>query len=170
MTLVPHIVLSTERSGLFAEIPVNPDLSPYLVSSTQGWLWLGTSHKGVIRSAVRKGPVPEDLSLTLAREVYSESLRSQWGNTYPVGAKGMKDAIEYLQYYEVGEIEVLAPTLLDRGDRLHVTGVVSPWVPERCAVLVPADRSCLGLVGGFKDDYCVVLHNPSRGMSFLGAW
>lgn len=174
MTLLQVIQLPSDTKGvpLFVEIPVHPDASPYLVTSNKGLLWIDNSFKGgFVRSAVLRGAWETALEGGTYRAVVGEVLARgtslSWGNQFPATADGLTGAQAYLRSYDITECELLAGTAW-LGDCVSVP---CPWVPEGCAVMVPKDRSYLGIVGTLGEGaHTVVVHNPSRGMAVLGAW
>lgn len=171
--LLPDVVISTERTGFFMEVPVAEEAAPYLVGKTAGMLWVPAAHKGTIRAAVRPGGRPVETFVEVVRAVQSGGHRYEWGNSFDATLQGLQGAVGYLTDYGIEEIDLLAgPKTLDGfKDIPHgVRKVTAEWVPDGCAVLVPTDRSFLGMVGILKDAYSVVLHNPARGMAILGEW
>ena len=146
---------------LFVEVPVHADTAPYLVRSSKGMLWIDTSFNGVVRSAVVRSPwlsVAGDTSVETIKAIRERGTALSWGNAFPLTDGGVRGAREYLKSYDLNECD-----LLERSS--------APWMPEGCAVMVPKDRSYLGIVGTLGDDaHTIVVHNPSRGMAVLGAW
>lgn len=145
---------------LFVEVPVHPDTAPYLVRSNKGMLWIDSSFNGVVRSAVIKSPwdsVSAETSVEVVRAICQRGSDLSWGNAFPLTDAGVRGARDHLKSYDLTECDLLT----------HET---DPWVPEGCAVLVPKDRSYLGIVGDMGAAHTVVVHNPSRGMAVLGAW
>jgi len=146
---------------LFVEVPVHPETSPYLVTSNKGLLWIDTSFNGVVRSAVLRSPwdtVAGDTSAEVVRAIHQRGTELSWGNAFPFTDTGLRRARDYLATYDFTEC-----------DLLHRPA--APWVPKDCAVLVPKDRSYLGIVGELGEGaHTVVVHNPARGMAVLGAW
>lgn len=168
---VPLGELPAKKAPLMIEIPVNSG-GPYLVSGVrQDWTWLSDSKTGTIRSAVRTGPLPEDLFASAVREVMRRGDEYEWENCYPYTETGLCGALEYVTSYGIEPAEVLVPI----GNTLQapqgVTLTESSWIPLNSAVVVPMDRSYLGMVANFGTQFhTVVLHNPSRGMAVLGDW
>lgn len=163
MSLLHPVTMSASPTGvpLFVEVPVHPDTAPYLVTSNKGMLWIDGSFNGVVRSAVIRSPWGTALRATCVGIVWSILRRGvdlSWGNAFPFTDAGVADAREYLKFYGLEECDLLQQPS-------------APWVPEGCAVLVPKDRSYLGIVGELGEGaHTVVVHNPSRGMAVLGAW
>lgn len=164
MSLLHTVKMTGTAKGvpLFVEVPVHPETSPYLVTSNKGMLWVDTSFNGgFVRSAVIRSPwsaVAGDTSAEVVRAIRQRGIELSWGNAFPFTDTGLRRARDYLSTYD-----------LNGCDLLHRPA--APWVPEGCAVLVPKDRSYLGIVGTVgESSYTVVVHNPSRGMAVLGAW
>lgn len=170
--LIPDVVLSLSKTGLFIELPVNEESAPFLVSKTRGLLWLDVAHRKQIRAAVVPGAPSDDLFLRIVREVQSRGVERQWGNSFPNTPEGLTDALGYLRYYEQDELDLLtSDTEFEPQPGWEaVTVCQAPWVPKGCAVVVPQDRQYLGMVGLFKDAHTVVLNNPTRGMAIVGDW
>ena len=175
--LLPDVVVSTMRTGFFLEVPVNPDAGPYLVTANKTLLWLPTHYRGLIRSAIRSGGMPEGAYAEVVREVLAHGRRAQWSNSFAADRTGLIWALEHLRYYGLDDLELLVAT--GESNLYRSEGVKDPegvawaecsWVPSGSAVLVPADRQYLGLVAVLKDAYSLVVHNPSRGMAILGEW
>lgn len=168
---VPLAPASSKRAPLLIEVPVHGDGAPFLISGTKGWVWVEGSRTGILRSAVRPGPIPEDIFVQVVREVARRGVVSHWGNARAFSEVGLKEAVAYIASYGIEEVEALVPV----GSVFHAPKGVklseSAWVPQDKAVVVPTDRTYLGMVGTFGTDfYTVVLHNPSRGMAVLGDW
>lgn len=172
MALIPDVILSLSKTGLFIELPVNEESAPFLVSKTRGLLWLEAAHRKQIRAAVVPGTPSDDLFLQVVREVQSKGIERQWGNSFPNTPEGLTEALAYLRYYEQDELELLTSDLEFEASPSWeaVTVVIAPWVPKGCVVIVPQDRQYLGMVGLFKDAHTVVLNNPTRGMAIVGDW
>ena len=148
---------------LFAEVPVHAETAPYLVLSNKGFIWINSPFRGgFIRSAIVRNNWSEalpDLMLSVVKLVTDQGKKLSWGNHFPNTDDGRKAAEAYLAGYE------LAPT-----ERLE-HGPDHPWIPEGCALLVPKDRSYLGVLAYYDDSqYTVVVHNPARGLVVLGDW
>lgn len=153
----------TKKPGLLIEVPVSPEAGPFLVSGTRGWVWVNSAKGGFVRAAVRGGS-SAGLEGDLVQAVAREGTQREWGNAFPCTPVGVASAKAYLSYYDINEVEVLV------GAGSGVEGSHRDWVPDRCAILVPKDRSYLGMLGRFGERWSVVIHNPSRGLVVLGAW
>lgn len=165
MTLLQVVQLPHEGVKgvpLFVEIPVHKDTAPYLITAHKSPLWIEAPLKGeMVRSAMIRGVWQRDIFKTyhaMVMEVIRQGKERSWGNVFPNTPKGAKAAHEYLESFGLDSVETL--------DQSKNT-----WIPEGSAVMVPRDRSYLGIVGVWDaDTYTVVLHNPARGMALLGDW
>jgi hypothetical protein len=165
------MVSAGKKTPLLIEIPVNGEGAPFLISGLRDWVWIRGSRSGIIRSAVRPGAIPKDIFVQVTQEVAKKGAASKWGNTLPFSDDGLVKATKYIKSYDIDQVEALVPvgsTLqAPKGVRLSE----SAWIPKNKAVVVPQDRTYLGLLGTFGPEfYTVVLHNPSRGMVVLGDW
>lgn len=179
MTLL-HVV-QLPRTGvtgtpLFVEIPVSPETAPYIVTSNRGLMWIESPLKdGVVRSALVRGSWKKDIFARYKDVVLAVIRRGKeqsWGNAFPgpyEGSDGEDAASEYLKSLGLEEVEAL-----DHDTKPRVQGVLharNTWIPEGCGVVVPRDRSYLGIVGVWDDNtYTVVVHNPARGLAVIGEW
>lgn len=157
-------------SPLLMEFPVNPDLTPFLVSSTRSVQWVfTTSQTGTIRSAVRKR---KGIEADILNAIYRMGTEAQWGNIHPLTTKGISHCIEHVSSYDLEPLELVVPQDLDLSDvelpnNLLVTR--SSWVPDNFGVVVPIDRSFVGTLGTIGKHKAVALvHNASRGVAI--AW
>lgn len=163
------------------EVPVDPELAPYLVSSMTGVTWVGkTSTQGFIRTAFRTqsskplvdglvlpSPGAEFLSPNLDTEilkaVFERSCQEKWGSVQPMSQEGYDSAKEYLRSYGITDVELLAHPRT----KLGLQAIRATWVPLRMIVLVPKNRLLLGTLHVVSRDHvAAVVHNPSRGMAF----
>jgi hypothetical protein len=155
---------------LLMEFQVNPDLSPYLVSSTRSVQWVGScSQNGTIRAAVRKR---DHIESDVVGAVVEMGQRAEWGNVHPLTTEGVAACVDHVSYYELGPVELLTSPDTDLKGVEFPGGaplVRSEWVPLDAVVAVPVDRGFVGTVGtiGRHKAVCVV-HNPSRGIAV--AW
>jgi len=168
---LPHV--GVKGVPLFVEIPVHADTAPYLVTAHKSPLWIEAPLRGeMVRSAMIRGAWQKDIFKTyyaMVMEVIRQGKERSWGNMFPNTPEGEKAAQEYLESFELTEVETLNHIKPPRvGGVLHAKNT---WIPEGSAVMVPRDRSYLGIVGVWDaDTYTVVIHNPARGMAVLGDW
>jgi len=147
------------------EVPVEPELAPYLVSSLQSVTWVPrTSQTGFIRTAFRARGT---LETELINAVLQRSRQENWGSVHPLTPQGLKDAGDYLRSFGIEEIECLAHPLTPVGSPAQR----ADWAPRGVAVLVPKNRLFLGTMHVVtQEQVAAVLHNPSRGMAFCVAY
>lgn len=147
------------------ELTVNPELAPFLVSSTRSVVWVerAGSHNQ-LRAAVRaKRGLESDIIVAIAER----GARENWGNVHPLTTEGVQKCAEHLRFYGFDSLEVLvAPdTNVEHVDFQGLPTVKAPWVPLGAVVVVPLDRSfvgSLGVVGKLKA--LALVHNASRGV------
>ncbi len=171
--LIHDLVLDLGATGLFLEIPVEPDTGPYLVTGIKGPVWVETDKAGVLRSGVVPGLPPTTLFNDLVSSIHLASQEREWGSSFPLTSVGLMDGEDYLFSYGFQEFDLLAPegSPSFRFPCSDVTrSVVASWVPHGCALLIPTEREYLGFLGLLKDSYTAVVHNPSRGMVTFGPW
>lgn len=151
------------------EFPVSPESAPYLVSSTRTVLWVERAFNDRVRAAARRVETGA-LMLEIIRAVQKRGREEKWGNAFPFTAQGVKDAISYLEYFGLTDVEILlnpANDLWDQDQEPARTRL--PWLPVGMGVVVPMDRSYLGFQARTPTNRLLSLvHNPSRGMSILG--
>jgi len=151
------------------EFEVNPELAPYLVSSTRSVLWVPhASQAQTIRAAVRKR---KGLEAELVAAIVSMGEQAEWGNAHPLTSEGLDACIEHLKYYGLEQLEMLIAPETDVSGLLvpDIPLVRASWMPEEAVVVVPADRGfvgTLGVIGQYKA--VAVVHNASRGVAV--AW
>ena len=171
---------------LIVEFQIDPMAKPFLVSSTSGFLWVEEAHPGnVVKAAVRKGPAPGDLFLGVVQSIAERGAAEGWGNSFPFTRDGVKGAIEYVRSYDLDELELIIPRLREekgkkgkkgkgpsprpewlRPETFNLPCRPSSWVPDDCVVVVPRDKSYVGILGHLDAKSVVVcVHNPSRGVA-----
>ena len=166
---------------LLMEVPVDPTLMPVLVSSTAGFVWIDEAHPGdIVKAAVRKIENPGAVFAEIIQKVAERSHADQWGSVSPYSEEGVRDAIKYLEFYEVGEIELLVPFRRKEGNKggeyvrpawltqenLNVSLRPTSWLPDDCVVAVPVDRDYVGTLAHLNPrTVVVVVHNASRGVA-----
>lgn len=174
----PDAMTKKGVTPLILEFTVDPQTAPYLVSSTSGVVWIEAPHQGentpIIKAAVRKGVPPGNLFWEAAQAIYARSLDAQWGSVHPFTSQGVEAAIEYVEGYDLGQVDILvSPTTPDKkrpfwllekniGHRVRS----SSWVPENCALVVPTDRQFVGMLVHLSPTAtAMAVHNPSRGFA-----
>ena len=178
---------------LCVEYHVSEDTAPFLVSSSSSVTWVQeTLPGGLVRAAVRDVSLA-DFSREVLEAVCVMGRQQQWGNVYPLSREGVQMAVEHVDFYEQGPLELLIPRAHVEGEDedaedapnrvflmppdlrplIEATGLPfrpSAWVPEGTVVVVPRDRAFVGvatLVTPRK--IAVVVHNASRGIAIARA-
>ena len=168
LTPIPYVGFNLP---LIAELPVNPELSPVLVTSSQGVMWVN-DRDGLVRAAFRDDL--GDFFRGVLTSSFEEGAEKKWQNSSPLSETGLKEAISFLQYYEIPEpyCLLLHPSKVDAVESTATaTGLKvfqSSWLPADKAVLIPKDRTYLGSLIQHKSGmFAAVIHNISRGMFVL---
>jgi len=174
---------------LMAEVDVHPDTGPYLVSGAKTpLLWVEEPHGGThVKAGVRQIDSPGKMFLAVLLSVEIRGRRDEWGNVHPFTPEGLQAAIDHVDYYEQGDLEVLIPRVrgekapderekdepfvaANRPEWLHPREFQLPfrpssWLPDNCAVVVPRDRGFVGRMTHLGPKMVfVVVHNASRGI------
>ena len=155
---------------LLMEFQVNPDLGPFLVSSTRSVQWVSHASKtGMVRAAVRKR---QQIEADVVAAVVSMGTEAEWGNIHPLTTEGVASCVAHLRYYELDLLEILvaSDTDMEGVDLPEGVGVLeADWLPQNALVVIPVDRSFVGTVGTIGAHKAVaIVHNASRGMAV--AW
>lgn len=169
MSLLQKIEVNTDRTPLMIELPVDPKIAPYLVSTTKSFLWLEQPlRNNKLRVAIRNETL-DQLYGEVVQNIYEMGVDSSWENSYSLSKDGVRKAIGYLQYYGIKDVEILCcetdPLSLGSSFESYSVTKVS-WIKD-CYIAVPKDRSYFGSMTDFgSDKYAILIHNPSRGISF----
>jgi len=176
----PKALAKQNTAPLIMEFDVSAETAPYLVSSTRSLLWIEEPHPGnIIKAAVRSCGSPGDLFMDVLREVSQKGREMRWGNVHPYSEEGLKAAIEHVDYYEMGELELLVPQFQVEDGEYHIpewlrakqAGIPTrptSWVEDGWAVVVPRIREFVGLLGHMGGDKVVLsVHNASRSLGIL---
>lgn len=142
------------------QVPVTPELNPFLVSSLDNMVWVERASKtGMVWAAFRSSKGWEKNILS---QVTDRGKREGWGNVHPLTPEGVAAAVAYVRSFGL-EAEVLAgPRVTFQVDGMSK----APWVPAGFVVVVPRDRMYLGTVHQVSPtQVAVVVHNPSRGIA-----
>jgi len=152
------------------DINVNPELAPFLVSSTRSVAFVPfASHKKTIRAGIRSRPGIESEMVAAVVDAGSEF---EWGNVHPLTTEGVQACLEHVSSYISVPLEIICAADTDlEGVEIpeHIQQTTAKWLPKDALVVVPADRTYLGtlwLLG--PDRVAAVIHNVSRGMAV--AW
>jgi len=163
----------TPRKGipLAMEFPVDAQSGPYLVSSSSDLIWVQkTSVNSTVRAAVRRDVVDNaeffrDVIFSIAKM----GVDSDWGNIHPLTKYGIQSAINHVKYYDIADVELLAP-VDDKGpcagledwNGVPITRV--SWL-SNCVVAAPTDKAFVGFLTRIdKKSIVSVIHNASRGI------
>lgn len=171
MTLLGEVVYQPGQAKacpLLLEIPVSPLTAPYLVTATRSLMWLEESPRGVVRTAMRPVWEPEKTFPAMVREIAFEGDRRGWEGHFPMNPKGIQAAVARMRTYGIQNFELLISPGSGAPPQLPAREV--SWVPAGSGVVVPMDRSYLGIVFRVGAAAGVVVHNPSRAMAVLGPW
>lgn len=168
---------------LLMEFGVSPESAPYLVSASTGFMWISTPHPGdIVKAAVQHKVTPAKLFMEILDSVGNMGRQAEWGNIHPFNEEGLEAAIQHVQHYELGDLEILVPRVRgeDNDDGEHERPAwlgtekhglpIRPtgWLPDDCAVVLPQDRSFVGFLGRLKPRVCVaVVHNASRSIGLI---
>jgi len=169
---------------LIMEFHVSPETVPYLVTSSEGLMWIEEPHPGdIVKAAIREITTPGDLFWAMTLSVVHRGLRDEWGNVQPFSKGGVIAATMHLEDYDLGDLEILAPRVREEDnelgpyqrpdwlqpDTLGFPVRPSSWIPDDCAVVVPKDRDFVGLLNHITPKkVAAVAHNPSRSIAV--AW
>jgi len=176
---------------------VSPETAPYLVSSSSSVMWINEAHPGPkVKAAVRQMTL-NDLYAEVIEAVVSMGRQQQWGNIQPLSFEGLAAAIDHVNFYELGPLELLIPRAHpvsepeDQGEasegekRVDAVDLMpselrplieesglpfrpSSWVPEGTIVVVPRDRTFVGLVSRVTPKkLAAVIHNAARGIAVV---
>lgn len=162
---------------LVMEFPVDRSWAPFLVSSPSSqWVWVSrASRTGMVRAGIRHSGPYGDFYREIISEISRTSEELEWGNSQPLTQEGLSAAIEHVASYGFGDLEILAPPGFSWGDLSPGEGspgnlVVeeADWLPEKCLVVLPEDRSAVGFLGVVSSGSVVgVILNPSRGIAIV---
>lgn len=158
------------RHPLMMEFSVNPELAPFLVSSTRSLQWVpAASQSGHIKAAVRKR---QNLESEIVAAILHMGQEAEWGNVHPLTTEGIQACVDHLAYYDLTRVEILVAPDTDMGGVTLPEGhqaVEARWMPQDAAVVVPVERGFLGTLGTLGQHKAVaVVHNASRGAAV--AW
>lgn len=161
--------LRSRKTPQMMEFPVNPELGPFLVSSTRSVLWVGkVSRDSRVRAAVRERSGIEQEVLA---SLIDMGTRAEWGNVHPLTTSGVAACIAHLRGYDFEDVEglVSASTSLEGVDLGGLPVQTADWMPTECLLLLPQDRSYFGTLGVLSPTQAMfVVHNASRGVAV--AW
>lgn len=109
MTLKSKAMQHKGHVPLMVEFTVSPDTAPYLVTSSSSTMWIVEPHPGpMVRAAVRQMNV-WDLYQEILESVAAMGRQHQWGNVQPLTVAGLRAAIDHVDFYDQGPLELLIP-------------------------------------------------------------
>lgn len=164
------------KDFLALEFPVDPVTAPYLVSSSQGFVWVNHLATRTTVLAARQDIPKGDAYRMIVNLVSVRGEAEEWGNVLPLDGEGLHEALAWL--LEQGEhtseeLELLVSPDRDRFSLLSTNFpgldfVEADWLPTDQAVLLPKDRTFVGTLGGCPGgSRVIVVHNPSRSLVIL---
>lgn len=168
------------------EMEVSSETAPYLVTSTTSLAWVDSpmdptqemwpdrTPDTVVRVAVRPdlvGP-PGPLFAQILDVVGERGGNSRWGNVHPFTEDGVISSFEHVNFYGLGDLCLLVP---NEETSIPLRGIASDrgllpqpcsWMPPECAVVVPKDRTFVGVLGRLgRGGSVAVVHNASRAIA-----
>jgi len=94
---------------LMLEFQVAEETAPYLVSSSSSVMWITQPHPGpVVKAAVRETTLGEFFA-EVVDAVVAMGRQQEWGNIQPLTMEGLRAAVDHLEFYELGALELLIP-------------------------------------------------------------
>lgn len=168
LTLLPMPrAKGTLKPPLMLEFAVNPETAPVLVTTSRSLVWV-TPKTAQVRAATQVIS-PVDLFGMVVDTVASTGRKAQWGNTHPITAKGVQDAVAYVQSYGFTELEILCSVNWRLAQETGLPCTVVSWLPEHTFVVLPVDRSYVGFA--MQDTatglMLAVVHNACRGIAVI---
>lgn len=170
--LLNMVFTQIEKVPPFVAFTVNPELGPFLVSSSRSFLWRPSAKKEadgkyIVLSATRT--ISDNPQAEILAALVQRSLAEDWGNVFEATPDGFEEALGHMNDFE-GEIDVLVNTndTIDfdiEEDLLTRT----TWVPPKTLIVVPRDRRLLGdlLVFERTDYWAAVVYNAMNGLSII---
>lgn len=168
----------SSKSGVDVyHFPVNQDLNPYIVSGAASIALFvpNCSKHSQVRAAIRGDDLRLDFYPQLIALAFQCGENYKWGSSHPYTAEGIKAALDHVAFYDFPEgVELLLHpesgfSQSDLGEKYKSIIIWNVgWMPEKCAVAIPKDRSLVGgalLVG---EGYVAVVHNLCRSLAV--AW
>ncbi len=177
ITRISKAKLPKKGALLAMECEVSPDTAPYLVTTSKGLTWVGHSSKeGFITAAVRLDTHPDQFFIDVIEAIHTAGEELNWGNIHPMSHAGMQAAINHVEEYELGDVEILTPTATKEQDREIIVTASRfdyaqrpcSWLPGDLAVIVPKDRGFVGSVYRVTGrDIVGLVHNAARGIAIV---
>ena len=175
----PSSSFDAKAYPLALEFSINPDASPFLVSSSKSLIWVPEAPSGLIRAAFRDNVSEGSLFQEVVTAVSDMGAQYEWGNVHSLTYNGVDAAANHIRSYGFQDVEILAGAgVVDvigldpsrDGDAYGYYRVgempvpVVPWLEPRWLVVVPRDRGFVGFTAWSGRAVVAVIHNPSRGI------
>lgn len=144
-------------------------MRPFLVTSTSKLLWVNKANRqGNIRSAFQnnEGSLASELYANIIDEIKIKSEELDWGLVFPLSKDGLSEALRRMAYYEIEDIEFIAPAEGIDENLIPSNATRVSWLTNR-VIIVPSDRSYLGTLLTAQDKQMALIHNASRGICIL---
>lgn len=156
-----------KAAPLMMEFAVNPETSPFLISSAKTLMWV-EAHGKKVRAAFRDLDTPKFFAEVVV-EVARRGRTSEWGNVHPLTVEGVVAAIAHVLSYDLPSPEVL----LSPSCKLDIPGDMilgchvhrADWLDESTVVVVPQDRAFVGFVLLNGSSGLSVVHNAGRSIA-----
>jgi hypothetical protein len=162
--LTSIVTMKAKKVPLLLEVPVEAELVPFLVSSSRKVIWIESAKNGSVRAAVRKVSPAEHFP-ELVEAFVERSSREGWGSVLPLTSEGFSQGQAYLSEYGLKDLDLLSHPDTKLPHSEGVSLVTCPWLPVGEAVLVPVDRSFVGVTFDFgAGNIATVMHNAARGI------
>lgn len=154
-----------KRQPLLLQIPIEPDVRPYLVSSLDGWVWV--SKPGTPNARVALRPIPPGGLAELAREALTEVIRAgvehQWDSVHPLTIEGITRAIAHPSAYGYEVIPLVSPDIDLESFRLDPLKVeIADWLPPKTVLVLPIERVESAQAMLLGSSVAAILLDPSR--------
>lgn len=163
-----------EREGsvaLIHEFQIADSLDPpFLVSGASAPLvWVEKKPRsGALRAALvqSEGKDFGDVFRSILRNLIERGQRYEYGNVHPLSREGVLSAMSYLESFGIPSVELLVSPGYE-GEKTFGEVEVKEvsWAPEGALIAIPEDKGYLGDLHWFGNVYCIVVHNPSRGIA-----
>ena len=155
--LLLDLFTSESNPPVALNIKVNPQLKPFLVSSSKSLAWTERLDNDLTMAASR--PLGENIQAEVVAALVERSIEMDWGNLFSHDSEGCNEAITYLRERGFSEIHVLVNpnSDLESIDEEGVELIRASWVPLGCAVFVPEQREYLGNLVVFQNGVSVFI-------------
>jgi len=166
-SLTSVVSMKAKKVPLLLEVPIEAELTPFLVTSSRKVIWIESAKNGSIRAAVRKVS-PHEHFMELVEAFVERSQKEEWGSVLPLSREGFDSGRAHLSEYGMKDLDVLSHPDTRLPPLEGVTSVSCSWLPVGTGLLLPVDRSYLGVTFDFGGgNIATVLHNVARGLVVL---